>query len=154
MQISFDAPTWAGLVYQVQMFLLESKSGVTPGAAPVDKVEKVKKSKPAEEVKTATLATAVGQAEGAAAPAPAPAPTQAPAPTPAPAPSTLKPAAEVFMALADGLTKVVLKRGKPVAIALLAEFGVKRAGELKESQYAAFSQRTEAVLAGDTGIVI
>lgn len=53
-----------------------------------------------------------------------------------------------FAEVADVIPKVVLKLGKPVAIALLAEFKVKKGGELTSAQYGPFVARANGLLDG------
>jgi hypothetical protein len=92
----------------------------------------------------------------ATAEAPATAPTPATAPPPAEVPATAAPAAPAvtFLQVADLIPKVVTKLGRPVGVALLAEFGAKRGGDIKENQYGPFVARAEALLNGTQTITL
>lgn len=88
-------------------------------------------------------------------------------PTPAPAPKTTKKeatekvaskpaetsaapkdATEVpFAAVSAVIPKLVAKKGKPAAVALLEKYGAKKGGDLKADQYASFVGEAEALLA-------
>ena len=90
----------------------------------------------------ATAASVTSQASAAPAPTPA---ASAPAPTP-PAGDGPDEAAYKKSGVPEKIQKLVAK-DRAAAVALLAEFGVKKGGDLKVSQFEAFTTRADAALA-------
>lgn len=112
-------------------------SGKYLGGTLPPQTEAAKPTKPA-----ATAASAPSPSPAVAAPTPA-APAAAPTPPAGDAPDE---GAYKKSGIPERIQKLVAK-DRAAAVALLGEFGVKKGGELKVSQFEAFAARADALLA-------